>query len=675
MNPLLEFDGLPQFASVKPEHIAPALDALLAAADTALAQVAADDFPADLALLGKTLDVPGERLVRAWGIVGHLNAVADTPELRAAYNAALPRVTDFFTRLGSNDKLYALYKRIDPAGLSAEQQRVRELALQRFELGGAALVGDAKARFAQIEERLAELGQKFGENALDATDKWSLYVETAALDGCPADLIESTRATAQAEGKEGHKLTLKLPLFVPLLQFGKNRALRERMYRAYATRASDQAEGEFTQYDNAAIMRETLALREEKAGLLGFANFAEYSLAAKMAETPLQVTDFLRDLGRRSKTSALADRAAMEREAQSIGIADANSWDWPFLGERVKEAQYAFSEQEVKQYFTEPRVVQGLFQIVETLFDVAIREDSAPVWHPSVKFYRMERNGQLLAQFYLDNTARDGKRGGAWMDICRERWMRPDTGKLQTPVAYLNCNFAAGAGGKPALLSHRDVVTLFHEFGHGLHLMLTQVNEYGIGMSSVEWDAIELPSQFMENFCWEWDVVRHMTAHVDTGEPMPQALFDKMRAAKNFQSGMQTLRQLEFGLYDMGLHIDAAKRHDMLAHERAVRAEVSVVPPPEYFRGANTFSHLFGGGGGYAAGYYSYKWAELLSADAYAAFEESRLSDGRFDPQTGSSYRREILEAGAKRPAMDSYRAFRGREPSLEPLLRHHGLA
>jgi oligopeptidase A len=468
------------------------------------------------------------------------------------------------------------------------------------------------------------------------------------------------------------------------MQFAHSSGLREKLYRAYVTRASDQAPDDAQRFDNAAIMAELLALRHEEALLLGHRHYADVSLVPKMAQSPEQVVSFLRDLGHKARPYAEQDLADLRVFASTeLGLNDPQAWDWPYIGEKLKEARYAFSEQEVKPYFTAPKVLAGLFQIVETLFEVAIRRDTAPVWNPGVEFYRIERNTstvtQLVGQFYLDPAARTGKRGGAWMDDVRARWLHPDTGALQTPVAHLVCNFAEGVNGKPPLLTHDDVITLFHEFGHGLHHLLTQVNERDVsGISGVEWDAVELPSQFMENFCWEWDVLKHMTAHVDTGEPLPRVLFDKMLAAKNYQSGLQTLRQVEFSLFDMLLHSQtppADSGEAILALQQQVRDEVAVLQPPAYRRTPHTFSHIFAGG--YSAGYYSYKWAEVLSADAYAAFEEAAEAGGHstLDVATGRRYRAAILEAGGSRPAMESFKAFRGREPGIDALLRHQGMA
>ena len=674
-NPLLEFSDLPAFDRIAPSDVAPAMDALLARADTALQTVTAPEFPANWNAIAGVLDVATEELGRAWGVVSHLNSVADTPELRGAYNAALPRVTDFWTRLGSDEHLYAKYKAIAPASLNAEQLQAWKNAVRNFVLSGAELTGAAKERFAQIQERMAELQQKFSENALDATDAFAHYVPEEELAGVPADVIQACRDAAKAESKEGCKLSLKMPVYLPIMQFARSSALRQVLYRAYATRASDQAEGEAQHFDNSALIREILALRQEEAHLLGYANFGEVSVAPKMAKSTTEVVTFLRDLGQRARPYAEKDVSDLRAfAAAQLSLADPQPWDWPYISEQFKEARYAFSEQELRQYFPAPTVLAGLFKIVETLFEVAIRPDQAPVWNSAVQFYRIERAGSLVGQFYLDMPARNGKRGGAWMDDARTRWLRPDTGALQTPVAYLVCNFSAGSEGKPALLTHDDVITLFHEFGHGLQHMLTQVNERDVsGIAGVEWDAVELPSQFMENFCWEWDVLRHMTAHADTGAPLPRSLFDKMIAAKNFQSGMQTLRQIEFALFDMLLHTEHDPVQDFMPLLDLVRAEVAVLQPPAFSRTAHTFSHIFAGG--YAAGYYSYKWAEVLSADAYAAFEETTGTDGLPNPETGRRYREAILESGGSRPAMESFKAFRGREPSLDALLRHQGMA
>lgn len=674
-NALLESSSLPLFDRITPADVGPAINTLIERAQAALETVTAPDFPAQWNAIAKVLDVATEKLGMQWSAVSHLSSVADSPELRAAYNEALPKITEFWTNLGADERLYAKYKAIDVNTLTPAQKKAHENSLRSFVLSGAELKGEARERFAKIQERSAELAQKFSENTLDATDHWAYYATEQELDGVPADVIQAAKAAAQADGKDGYKLTLKIPSYLPVMQFAHSSKLRETVYRAYVTRASDQAEGELSKYDNAAIIKEILALRQEEAELLGYKNFAEVSLVPKMADSPQQVIDFLRDLARRARPYAEKDVADLrEFAAKELQISVPQPWDWTYISEKLKEARYSFSEQEVKQYFTAPKVLAGLFKIIENLFDVKIIKDEAAVWNKDVLFYRLERNGAVIGQFYLDQPARKGKRGGAWMDDVRSRWLRPDTGALQTPVAHMVCNFADGVDGKPALLTHDDVITLFHESGHALHHMLTQVNERDVsGINGVEWDAVELPSQFMENFCWEWEVLRHMTAHVDTGEPLPRALYEKMLAAKNFQAGMGTLRQVEFALFDMLLHAGAAKDGDYLALLQQVRDEVAVLPTTPYNRGTNTFSHIFAGG--YAAGYYSYKWAEVLSADAYAAFEETLSADGTASQTTAQKYLHNILEMGGSRSAMENFKAFRGREPQLDALLRHQGMS
>ncbi|RZS58357.1 oligopeptidase A [Sphaerotilus mobilis] len=673
-NPLLDAAPLPQFAAIRPEHVGPAIDALLAQAETALETAVSDATPADYEALSRVLSVPTERLGRAWGAISHLKGVADTPELRAAYNDKLPAITEFYTRLGADERLYAKYKAIaaGPAAATLNRARQQELAhsLRDFVLGGAELQGEAKARYAQIQEAQAMASQTFSEHVLDATDGWSMRVAAERLAGVPEDVRSATRAAAEKDGHDGHKLTLHMPVYLPVMQYADDRELRRELYTAYVTRACETGPAE---RDNGPVMAEILRLRQEEAGLLGLASFAHLSLVPKMAETPQQVLDFLRDLARRAKPHGQRDLAELQAfAAAELGITELQSWDSAYASEKLKEARYAFSDQEVKQYFTEPKVLAGLFRIIETLFEVTISPDHAPVWHESVRFYRIERAGALVGQFYLDPYARTGKRPGAWMDDVRSRWLRPDTGTLQTPVAHLVCNFTAPIDGKPALLTHDEVQTLFHEFGHGLHHMLTQVDDLGVsGISGVEWDAVELPSQFMENFCWEWEVLQQLTAHVDTGEPLPRALFEKMMAAKNFQSGMMTLRQVEFALFDMRIHAEPASASAEAIQRTLdeVRDEVAVLKPPAFNRYQHTFSHIFAGG--YAAGYYSYKWAEVLSADAWSAFEE----EGILNPATGRRYRTEILEAGSARDAIDNFKAFRGREPRIDALLRHQGMS
>ncbi len=681
-NPLLSTASLPAFAQIKPEHIEPAITELLTLARAALAQATDEATPADYDALSRVLSVATERLGTAWGAIGHLNAVANTPELREAYNAVLPAVTEFYTALGADEKLYAKYKAIhaQAATLSPARQRALKLWIRDFVLSGAELQGAARERFAQIQEQSAELAQKFSEHVMDATDGFAHYATAEQLVGVPADVQAQARAAAQAEGKEGYKLTLHFPSYGPVMQYAQDRALRQTLYRAYVTRASEFGPAEL---DNSRLMQQLLMLRQEEAQLLGYPSFAEVSLAAKMADTPAQVLSFLRDLGRKARPYAEKDLAELrEFAARELGLHELQAWDVAYVSEKLKQARYAFSDQEVREYLTVPRVLAGLFEIIERLFNVKVVQAQAEVWHESVGFYRLERDGALVGQFYLDLYARPGKRPGAWMDEVRSRWLRPD-GQQQTPVAQLVCNFSSPSGDKPALLTHDDVTTLFHEFGHGLHHLLTQVNELGVsGISGVEWDAVELPSQFMENFCWEWEVLSKLSGHVDSGAPLPRALFDKMLAAKNFQAGLQTLRQLEFALFDMRLHGEPERLAAAAAGEGAiaggapeiqalldaVRGEMSVLPPPDFNRFQHSFSHIFAGG--YSAGYYSYKWAEVLSADAWSAFEE----EGVFNPDTGRRYLQSILEMGGAREAMENFKAFRGREPSIDALLRHQGM-
>jgi oligopeptidase A len=686
MNPLLDTTGLPKFADIRPEHVTPAIDELLAAADAALDRATSDAVAADYDALSAVLDVATERLGQAWGAVSHLNGVADTPALRAAYTENLPKVTEFHTRMGSDERLFAKYQAVKAgpgsARLSAARSKALANALRDFVLSGAELRGAAKQRFSELQEAQAEAAQAYSEHVLDATDRFAYFATEAELDGVPDDAKAAARAAATADGKTGFKITLHFPSYFPVLQYGRNRALRETLYRAYVTRASELGDAE---HDNSALMRKLLAMRQEEAQLLGHASYAEVSLVPKMATSVQQVRDFLLDLARRARPGAERDLAELREFARAeLGLADLQAWDLPYVSERLKEQRYAFSDHEVKQYFTEPKVLEGLFRIIETLFEVSIRPDEAQVWHPSVRFYRIERKAAdadgastLVGQFYLDPYARPGKRPGAWMDDVRGRWARPE-GRLQTPVAHLVCNFAApvDVDGKerPALLTHDDVTTLFHEFGHGLHHMLTQVDDIGVsGISGVEWDAVELPSQFMENFCWEWDVLKHLSAHVDTGEPLPRALFDRMLAAKNFHSGLATVRQVELALIDMRLHAEPGCELHIQRIVDEVRRDVAVVPAPAFNRFLHSFSHIFAGG--YSAGYYSYKWAEVLSADAWSAFEESANDGGVLNVETGRRYRQNVLEAGGSRSAMDSFKAFRGREPSIDALLRHQGLS
>jgi oligopeptidase A len=685
MNPLLDFTGLPRFAEVKPAHVTPAVDELLARNRALTAKLLESATPPTWQNFVQPFEDANEQLARAWGQVGHLNAVMNSTELREVYNANLPKVTQYYAELAQNHALYQKYRDIrngdEYAKLNVEQQKVIENELRDFRLGGAELPEEKKTRFMQIQEELSALCSKFSDNLLDATNAYNCVIEDEQdVAGIPADERQVAAEAAQQAGKKGWLFTLKAPSYGPVMQYADNRALRERMYRAYTTRASEQsADAKKVEHDNTPLMTQILKLRAEEAHTLGFENYAELSLASKMADTPQQVAEFLLELAQRARPFAEKDLAELrEFAATQFGLKDPSAefrtdlqaWDTAYASEKLRQQRYAFSEQEVKQYFPEDAVLSGLFGLVETLFGLNIEPSSAPVWHEAVRFFDIRnRQGALIGQFYLDLYARASKRGGAWMDDAITR-RRTATG-IQTPVAYLNCNFASPLGGKPALFTHDEVITLFHEFGHGLHHLLTEVEELGVsGISGVEWDAVELPSQFMENFCWEWDVLQGMTRHADTGKKLPRALFDKMIAAKNFQSGLQMLRQIEFSLFDLRLHsdYDAYGKQTVQQLLDEVRREVAVLIPPAFNRFQNSFSHIFSGG--YAAGYYSYKWAEVLSADAYALFEEN----GVLSETIGSHFREQILAVGGSRDAMDSFIAFRGREPRIDALLRHNGL-
>ncbi|HEY0847640.1 MAG TPA: M3 family metallopeptidase [Noviherbaspirillum sp.] len=682
INPLLDFSDLPRFDAITPEHVTPAVTALLEENRAVVAKLEAPMPKVTWDNFVEPLENATEKLGRAWGIVGHLNAVADTPDLRAAYNENLPKITEFWTSLGQNLALFEKYKALknssEYASLSPARKKIIENALRDFRLGGAELPDDKKARFAEIQEKQAALSTKFSENVLDATNDYALFIDNEEdLRGLPDDIKHAARGAAERDGKTGYKFTLHFPSYFPILQFADKRELRETIYRANATKASEL--GAKPERDNTQNIAEILKLRDEEARLLGFNNFAEVSLVPKMAETPQQVIGFLEDLAKRARPFAESDLAELREFAKKeLGIDKLEAWDVTYASEKLREQRYAFSEQEVKQYFPEPKVIEGLFRVIQTLFSVEVKPDTAPTWHKDVKFFRIEKDGQLIGQFYIDLYARHGKRGGAWMDDARGR--RRSGATVQTPVAYLTCNFSepvvVDGKARPALFTHDEVITLFHEFGHGLHHMLTQVDELSVsGIAGVEWDAVELPSQFMENFCWEWDVLQHMTAHVDSGAHLPRALFDKMIAAKNFQSGLQTLRQVEFALFDMHLHYDfdpyGAKTAQDVLNE--VRRKVAVMIPPEFNRFQNSFGHIFAGG--YAAGYYSYKWAEVLSADAYSAFEDAHAAgDDILSAETGQRFLREILSMGGARPALESFKAFRGREPNIDALLRHSGM-
>ncbi len=690
-NPLLDFRGLPRFGAIRPEHIAPAVDTLLAENRALIARQTTASVPATWEAFVAPLDDASDRLSRAWGAVGHLHGVLDSPELREAYNANQPKIVQYYTEIGQNLSLFDKYKALaaspEFSRLSATQQRIIDNEIRDFRLSGAELPEQQKQRFAAIMEALAKLTTKFSENVLDATNAFSMLIEDESnLSGVPEDVRLAAREAAQAKGRSGWELTLRAPCVIPLLQYADNRDLRQKIYYAHQTRASEFGD---PSRDNTPLIAEILKLRREAARLLGYPSHAVVSLIPKMAKSPEEVLGFLEDLADKAMPFARRDYAELKQFATAeLGIQDLQAWDIAYASEKLRAKRYDFSDQEVKQYFPEDKVLEGMFRVVDRIFDIRIVPDAAESWDPSVRFFRLiSSDGSTLGQFYLDMYARETKRGGAWMDeaLCRRR---TGTG-LQTPVAYLICNFSSPVGesnGKkrPALFTHDEVITLFHEFGHGLHHLLSRIDYAGAsGIRGVEWDAVELPSQFMENFCWEWEVLARMTSHVDTGSPLPRALFDKMIAARNFQSGMQMARQLEFSLFDMHLYHDfdpdGPKTPLQLLDE--IRQRTAVVTPPSWTRFPNNFSHIFGGG--YSAGYYSYKWAEVLSADAYSAFEEARDAAPRaanaangdvLNPEVGARFRDEILAVGGSRASIDSFRAFRGRAPSPEALLRHNGM-
>ena len=693
-NPLLTFGrGIAAYSEVKPEHITPAIQFLLGHAQTAVDTATDPKTPSSWDQLAEPLEDATEALGRSWGVISHLNSVADTPELRVAYGEMLPEVTAFFSSLGQNLALYKKFKELknspDFAKLNRAQMKVIENSLRDFRLGGAELSDADKPRFSTIQDEQAILGKAFSDHVLDATDGFvHLVTNKADLAGLPEDAIAAAGDTAQQKHLEGWAFTLHFPSYYPVMQYSENRELRRLMYQAYVTRSSDLApeygKGKLA-WDNAQNMLDQLRLRDEEARMLGFANYAALSLAPKMANTVDEVDLFLTNFAIKSKPFAQKDwQELCEYAKAELGFIDGlEPWDIPFAAERLKQARYSFSENELKQYFPLPKVLNGLFQVIQTLFGVKIEAADLPTWHADVQSFAVkDLAGKIRAYFYLDPYARPGKRGGAWMDDARGR-RELANGEIQIPIAYLVCNFAPpvkvdGVLRQPTI-THDDVITLFHESGHGLHHLLTQVSALGVsGINGVEWDAVELPSQFMENFCWEWEVLEKMTAHAQTGKPLPRELFEKILAAKNFQNGLATLRQIVMSLTDWRLHsrfdAKAAKGHAVLDVSRNIADQYNIIPQPEISRWINSFSHIFAGG--YAAGYYSYKWAEVLSADAYSAFEEAaKLTGSVLDAKTGTRYREEILEVGGSRPAAESFKAFRGREPSIDALLRHGGLA
>jgi len=673
MNPVLYRESLPLFDRIEPDHVSPAIESVLNEANTLIHSLKEMNAPTSWNNFVETIEIISEKISRAWGQIEHLNAVVNSDSLRKAYNDNLIKLTEFYTNLSQDESLYKKYQSLKDSevfkSLTPSQKRIIDNVLREFKLGGAELNETDKKRFKVIQEKLAKLSTQFEENILDATNEFSIFVDQLnELIGIPEENIKKAHAEAKEDKKEGYKFTLHFPSYLPVMQYADNRTLREKLYHAYATRASELASPKF---DNTNLIEEILSLRYESSQLLGFKHFTEMSLVTKMAKSSEEVITFLMDLANKAKPFALKDMDELKSFAKTLKIEKLEAWDIAYVSEKLRQAKYSFSENEVKQYFPEHRVLKGLFKVVETIFKLKIIKSDAPTWHKDVSFYSIKNeNDELIGQFYFDLYARNHKRGGAWMDEAISRY-KNSLGSSH-PVAFLTCNFSSPSDNKPALFSHDDVITLFHEFGHGLHHMLTKVDDYSIsGIKGVEWDAVELPSQFMENFCWEWDVVKHMTEHVDNKNTLPKNLFDKMIEAKNFQSGMQTLRQIEFSLFDIRLHTEYSDQNKInpLKLLETIRDEIAVVRPPSWNRFPNSFSHIFAGG--YAAGYYSYKWAEVLASDAFSLFEEQ----GILSSHAGQKFQNEVLSQGGSRPAMESFIAFRGREPTVDALLRHSGMA
>ncbi|NYS62508.1 oligopeptidase A [Vreelandella salicampi] len=676
-NPLLEAHALPPFDEIRADHVVPAIETLLDESREeidALASKAQATTPT-WENFAAPLEAINDRLSNVWSPVSHLNGTMNTPEMREAYEACIGKLSEFSTWVSQHEGLFTAWQALKdgPAWLSldAAQRRAVDNTLRDFRLAGVDLPAERKARYGEIQSRLSSLSNQFSNNVLDATQAWHKDIQDAdQLAGVPESALDTLKAAADAKGLDGYRITLDFPSFFPVVSYADNRDLRREVYTAFVTRASDQGPnaGEF---DNAQIMEEILALRQELAALLDFDTYADYSLTTKMADSPAQVLDFLNDLARRAVPQAKEEFAELTAFARDeLGLETLEPWDVAYTSEKLREARHAISQEQLRPYFPSPQVVDGLFQVVERLYGVCFEEDNGvPRYHDDVRYFRITENGAPIAGFYLDLYAREGKRGGAWMADCRVR--RQTQNGLQLPVAFLTCNFTPPVNDKPALLTHDEVTTLFHEFGHGLHHMLTQQNIADIsGINGVAWDAVELPSQFMENYCWEREGLDLLAKHVDTGEPLPTELLERLQAAKNFQSAMDMARQIEFSLFDLRLHheLSAPSATEIQALLDDVREHVSVVPKAAFNRFQNSFGHIFAGG--YAAGYYSYKWAEVLSADAWSAFEEA----GIFDPETGQRFRTQILEQGGARDAAELFHDFRGREPSVEPLLRHSGI-
>ncbi len=674
-NPLLQDFDLPPYSQIKPEHVEPAIDSILADSRSAIAKLLAEQ-PATPSWesLVLPLNELGARLGRTWSPVSHLNAVCNSPELRAAYEACLPKLSEYWTELGQNRALFEAYQALAAspaaAGFEVAQKTILDHALRDFRLSGIDLPADKQKRYGEIQMKLSELTSRFSNQLLDATQAWTKQIhDEAQLAGLPDSAKAQMKQAAEAKGLDGWLITLEFPSYYAVMTYADDRALRQEVYTAYSTRASDQGPNA-GQFDNGPLMEEILDLRRELAQLLGYGNFAELSLATKMAESTEQVLGFLRDLARRSKPFAQRDLDELRAFAAEQGCEDLQSWDVGYYSEKLRQQRYSISQEEVRAWFPIDKVLSGLFAIVERLYGIQIVElQDFDSWHPDVRLFEIRENGERLGRFFLDLYARPNKRGGAWMDGARDR-RRDIRGELVSPVANLVCNFTPAVNGKPALLTHDEVTTLFHEFGHGLHHLLTRVEHADAsGINGVAWDAVELPSQFMENWCWEPEGLALISGHYETGEPLPGDLLERMLAARNFQSGLMMVRQLEFSLFDFELHASHGDGRSVLEVLQAVRDEVAVLQPPAWNRFANSFAHIFAGG--YAAGYYSYKWAEVLSADAFSRFEE----EGVLNPQTGRAFREAILARGGSQEPMQLFVAFRGRKPRIDALLRHSGLS
>ncbi len=676
-NPLLTPFSLPPFSAIRPEDIVPAVQSALADCRAAVERVVAQPGPFTWDNLCQPLAESDDRLSRIWSPIGHLNSVKNSPELRAAYEQALPLLSEYGTWVGQHEGLYQAYRSLKEGAafeaLSVPQRKAVDNALRDFELSGIGLSADKQQRYGEIVARLSELGSTYSNNVFDATMGWSkLITDEAELSGLPESALAQAQAMAQAKEQDGWLLTLDMPSYLPVLTYADNRALREEMYRAFATRASDQGPNA-GKWDNSEVMAETLALRHELAQLLGFDTYADKSLATKMAESPEQVIGFLSDLAKRARPQAEQELAQLRAFAkQHYGVDELEAWDITYYGEKQKQHLFSISDEQLRPYFPEQRVVEGLFEVVKRIYGITAKErKDVETWHPDVRFFDLfDADGELRGSFYLDLYARENKRGGAWMDDCVGSLRKAD-GTLQKPVAYLTCNFNRPLGDQPALFTHNEVTTLFHEFGHGLHHMLTQIDTAGVsGINGVPWDAVELPSQFMENWCWEPEALAFISGHYQSGEPLPKAMLDKLLAAKNYQAALFILRQLEFGLFDFRMHFEYSpeKGAQILPTLAEVKKMVAVVPSPSWGRFPHAFSHIFAGG--YAAGYYSYLWAEVLSADAYSRFEE----EGIFNAETGKSFLDNILSRGGSEEPMALFKRFRGREPQLDAMLRHYGI-